>query len=77
MLLQGTESSVSVTSQLIEIPNNLDALAIVSDEPVQTSLFEANELCVTLWFEKDCVAWYIGYFKSMDWNQLKNILLST
>ena len=37
--------------------------AILSQQPTSVSVFDANELCVTLWWEKNSVVWYIGYFK--------------
>ena len=65
LLLSGTATSpLSTASNQVSIPTNEDALALLNHQPIQLSLFEANELCVTMWWEKDTVVWYIGYFKS-------------
>ena len=63
--MSGTATSAtSTTSNQVALPTNEDALALLNHQPIQLSLFEANEHCVTMWWEKDTVVWYIGYFKS-------------
>ena len=66
LLLSANETSSAVsTSHQVLIPTNEDALAILTNQPVPISLYEANELCVTLWWEGDAVVWYLGYYKSI------------
>ena len=65
LLLSGTATSpLSTASNQVSIPTNEDALALLNHQPIELSLFAANELIVTMWWEKDTVVWYIGYFKS-------------
>ena len=66
LLLSDNEISSAVsTSNQVSIPKNADALGILTNQPVPISLYEANELCVTLWWEGDAVVWYLGYYKSI------------
>ena len=64
ILLSGHHDS-SVASPNINLPSNDDALAVLTDQPIVSTVFETNELCVTMWWENDSVAWYIGYFKEV------------
>ncbi len=48
----------------LDLPTNENALAILNHLGTQRSLFEANKLSVTMWWEKDTVVRYIGYFNT-------------
>ena len=56
LLLSGTVASppLLLTRLTLDLPTNENALAILNHLGTQRSLFEANELSVTMWWEKDC-----------------------
>ena len=68
ILLSNVDNNASISSVAeVSLPTNDDALKVLSEniKDREHDVYEANMLCISVWYEGDDVTWHLGYFSSM------------